>query len=116
MGINIKGPKDIAELQKMTAIPEGNSVKIENNIFSIDGKWLLKRGQNNKLESISWNTYNDKITIDNKGTYILYVKVIDNADYITYVNSEYIIFDGYSINSLNAGRNNNFTTNYITNK
>ena len=53
MGINIKGPKDIAELQKMTAIPEGNSVKIENNIFSLDGKWLLKRGQNNKLESIS---------------------------------------------------------------
>ena len=69
-----------------------------------------------KLESISWNTYNDKITINNKGTYILYVKVIDNADYVTYVNSEYIIFDGYSIDSLNAGRNNNFTTNYITNK
>ena len=69
-----------------------------------------------KLDSVSWNTYNDKITINNKGTYILYVKVIDNADYITYVNSEYIIFDGYSVDSLNAGRNNKFTTNYITNK
>lgn len=69
-----------------------------------------------KLDSVSWNTYNDKITINNKGTYILYVKVIDNADYVTYVNSEYIIFDGYSIDSLSAGRNNKFTTNYITNK
>lgn len=53
MGLNIKAPKDIAELRKMTAIPNDSYVKIENNIFSIDGKWLLKRGQNNKLESIS---------------------------------------------------------------
>ena len=53
MGLNIKGPKDIAGLQKMTAVPNGSYVRIENNIFSIDGKWLLKKGKDNKLESIS---------------------------------------------------------------
>ena len=62
-----------------------------------------------QLNNASWNTYSDKVTINNQGTYILYVKVVDNADYVTYVNSEYIIYEGYQINQITTS--NNITNN-----
>ena len=62
-----------------------------------------------QLNGVSWNTYSDKVTLNNQGTYILYAKVVDNADYVTYVNSEYIIYEGYQINQITP--NNNITNN-----
>ena len=62
-----------------------------------------------QLNNVSWNTYSDKVTINNQGTYILYAKVVDNADYVTYVNSEYIIYEGYQINQITTS--NNITNN-----
>ena len=62
-----------------------------------------------QLNGVSWNTYSDKVTLNNQGTYILYAKVVDNADYVTYVNSEYIIYEGYQINQITTS--NNITNN-----
>ncbi len=52
-----------------------------------------------------WQAYQDKITVDSKGKNIVYVKVTDECDYVTYVNTDYIIYDGYSINGIYPGRN-----------
>lgn len=60
MELSIKEPKDIEELIKMVKmlpnVPNNFNIKLENNIFSIDGKWLLKRqhqNETNKLQTIS---------------------------------------------------------------
>lgn len=63
-----------------------------------------------------WTTYKEDIVIDNIGSYIIYAKVVDNVQKITYVNTDVITYGGYNLNNIYAGRNlleNNYN---ITNK
>ena len=61
MELNMKEPKDInelrAELEKIPDMPKNFDVIVENNILSIDGKWLLKRSKTPEhlLETIQCN-------------------------------------------------------------
>lgn len=71
------------------------------------------------LDSEDWITYLDEIIIDEIGTHIVYVKVIDNAGNVTYINTDYIVLDGYSVTELIIGRNAASyvdAESYITNK
>lgn len=52
----------------------------------------------------SWIEYKEKIPIPSKGTYILYAKVTDNSNHVTYANTDYIIFGGYEEVSVQLGR------------
>ena len=42
----------------------------------------------NDLESVSWTSYNSPIEVDEKGTYILYVKVVNYNDEVSYLNTD----------------------------
>lgn len=56
MELSIREPKDIQELRKMigrkASIPNDFDIMVEGNIFSVDGKWLLKnkKAANQNLE------------------------------------------------------------------
>ncbi len=65
-----------------------------------------------------WIPYENTITISDLGTYIVYVKAIDNTNHTTFVNTDYIIYDGYTMSSLIIGRNSTSyeNTNNITGK
>ena len=56
MEFNIKEPRDIEGLRKaiknIDLVPEDISIRIENNILTIDGNWLL-REKDGKLENIN---------------------------------------------------------------
>lgn len=56
MELNIIEPKDRAQLRKITkdivALPDDISIRVENNIFTIDGNWLL-REKDGKFENIN---------------------------------------------------------------
>ncbi len=53
MELNMKEPRDKEELHQMIhSVPEDVSIIIENNILSIDGKWLLRK-KGEKLENIN---------------------------------------------------------------
>lgn len=69
-----------------------------------------------ELENIEWNDYSSAIAINQVGKYIIYIKVIDNSDHVIYANTDYIIYDGYTEESLTLGRNktNLENGNYIT--
>ena len=60
-----------------------------------------------QLNNLSWLEYQDNLKIDTKGKYIIYAKVVDNMDYINYVNTDYIVYDGYDVTI----DNNNITNN-----
>ncbi|MGE5456027.1 MAG: hypothetical protein ACM3O4_02875 [Ignavibacteriales bacterium] len=80
---------------------------------------LLTTTELNALTSTNWVTYSNEILIDQIGTYVVYVKVIDNAGNVTYVNTDYIVLDGYGVMNLIVGRNVSSypaTDLYITNK
>ena len=66
---------------------------------------ILSEKDLEELSESNWITYNDDISISEVGTYIVYVKVLDNCDYVTYINTDYIVFDGYNYNDLIIGRN-----------
>lgn len=53
-----------------------------------------------ELDEIEFIPYEGEIVLDNIGKNIVYVKVIDNYNYVTYVNTDYITIDGYEVNSI----------------
>ncbi len=53
-----------------------------------------------ELEQLEFTPYDEEIVLDNIGKNIVYVKVIDNYDDVTYVNTDYINIDGYKVNSI----------------
>lgn len=66
------------------------------------------------LESVSWTPYSDIVRIDNEGFYVIYVKVVDNNDFVSYINSDLLVLDnsgsditisalGNNWNGLNSG-------------
>lgn len=58
---------------------------------------------NEDLNSRDWVKYDKNITLEDLGTKIIYVKVTDNAGNITYVNSGYIVYAGYTLTNLGVG-------------
>ena len=63
-----------------------------------------------------WNEYTEEIHIQSPKT-IVYTKVIDNCDNITYANTDLFILNGYTLNSLSAGMNGESNEKlYITEK
>jgi hypothetical protein len=79
---------------------------------------ILNTSDLNALNENSWNVYSSEILISDVGTRIIYVKVIDNSNNITYINTDYIVLSGYT-ESLIVGRNPSSylgAAAYITNK
>ena len=61
-----------------------------------------------------WNEYVEPILISDSKT-IVYVKVLDNCDYITYANSDLIIMNGYVLKTISPGMNGSSNDNlYIS--
>lgn len=69
----------------------------------------------NSLSDEVWSSY-DNITINTLGKYVVYIKAVDNSGYVTYANTDYIIYDGYKQENVMAGRNNNYSGLNITDK
>lgn len=80
--------------------------------------YYYKTDKNLSLEELknieNWEQYKEDILIEDKKT-IIYAKVIDNCDNVVYVNSDLIIMNGYTLNSIYSGMSGETTDNlYIT--
>lgn len=64
-----------------------------------------------QLEENNWIPYVDEGKITNLGTNIIYVRVIDNAGYTTYINSDYILYGGYTAENIGSGMTGNESEN-----
>lgn len=69
----------------------------------------------NEVKAISnWTTYNNYVQLSEVGKYIVYAKIVDNNDKVTYLNSDIINFNGYT-ETLTLGKNDiNYNSDYIT--
>ena len=61
-----------------------------------------------ELENNEWITYEDNIVVDELGKYIIYVKASDNSGNTKYINSDFINYDGFIIESLSIGFDNKY--------
>ena len=108
------------------SIDEWSDLRSELNRLYIDKEKLLKVEATDLLSGIlsiqyyisddilnttelsaiaNWLTYSEEIIIDEIGSHIVYVKVTDNAGNVTYINTDYIILNGYTVTDLFIGRN-----------
>ena len=91
-------------------------VDASNDLFGIASiqyyvsEEILNETKLDEIEEERWQNYSKSISINENGKYILYIKVTDNTNYITYINSDYIVLDGYTATDLIIGRN---PTSYI---
>lgn len=80
---------------------------------------VLNTTQLDALDAGNWTTYSNGILIDDMGKQVVYVKIVDSFDYVTYINTDYIILDGYTESDLIIGRNSSSYLDadpYITDK
>ncbi len=65
------------------------------------------------MDSIIWSDYSDLISVNDAGEYVLYVKVTDGCDFVTYASTPVIIYDGYVISNFKplGGSGNKITSN-----
>ena len=67
-----------------------------------------------QLNNVTWASYTENLNINTLGNYIIYAKVTDNCGFISYANSDYIVYNGYNLNSLKSGYSQD-DANYINN-
>lgn len=76
---------------------------------------VLDEGALAELEESNWIPYLDEGKITNLGTNILYVRVVDNAGYTNYINTDYILYGGYTEENIGSGMTGNESENpYIS--
>lgn len=66
----------------------------------------------NDMDTIEWVTYTGPITIDSFGEYILYSKVVDECDFISYASTPKFIYEGYIVSGtkpINFSEGNSIT-------
>lgn len=76
-------------------------------------KEVLKEEQLSNINE--WQTYTTPFTLTEYGDYVIYVKIIDEENNISYVNTDYLLYGGYE-ETVNLGTSKNtYDSNYITN-
>jgi len=73
-----------------------------NKIYYYISDTILSQEELEKINE--WNEYTEEINV-NLEKAIIYAKVVDNCNYSTYANSDLIILNGYTLNSLSPGMN-----------
>ncbi len=74
---------------------------IDKTEYYMTDHLLSKEELNNVTE---WVAYQEAVSLDKKGTSIIYAKTVDKAGNTTYVNSSYIVYAGYEQTSISIGR------------
>lgn len=64
----------------------------------------------------TWQQYTNYVTINTPGKYVIYAKIMNGEYSIKYINTDYILYNGYKETLSLGSLNNLYDTNYITNK
>jgi hypothetical protein len=76
-------------------------------------EYYLSNSVISDMNSISWVNYDGNIAVNNVGEYVLYVKVTDGCDFVTYASTPVIVYDGYVVSNLSplGGTGDKITSN-----
>lgn len=105
--------------EKVATIEENDNISDISSIKYYITDEVLSNDELNNLDNGIWIDYNTSILVNNIGKNIIYVKLTDSFGYVNYINSDYIVLNGYTNTNLIIGRNTSSypdTTNYINSK
>ena len=63
-------------------------------------EYYLSNAVINDFTNVEWSNYTGIINVNSVGNYILYVKVTDECDLVTYASTPNIIYEGYTVSNL----------------
>lgn len=62
-----------------------------------------------------WSPYTENILISTPGKYIVYAKIINGENVTKYINTDYLLYNGYTQTFSIGNKNIDYQTNYLTN-
>lgn len=86
----------------MIEVEAEDSLSGINKIYYYVSDTILSKEAVEKLEE--WNEYVEVISVVSRKS-IIYIKIIDNCNNVTYANTDLIMFNGYTLNSISPGMN-----------
>lgn len=100
--------------------PININILAQDDLLGINGIEYYISNKELTLEELNeitiWQQYTNNILINTPGKYVVYAK-ITNGEYATkYINTDYILYNGYKETLSLGSLNNLYNTNYITNK
>lgn len=105
--------------QKTVTVDASDEISGVSSIEYYITNSVLNTAELDALSNENWIDYSNGILIENSGKHVLYVKIVDSFDYVTYINTDYINLDGYTESDITIGRNSSSYLNadhYITDK
>ena len=76
--------------------------EITETLYYVSNIFLTKQ-ELKELDQSKWSTYEDVVTLNEKGTYVVNVKTTDERGHTEFYNTDYIVFGGFE-ETLNLGR------------
>ncbi len=111
--------KDVTEIYmednadfKITATDENSGIDEISYYLSND---TMSKDELSNLNEASWINYTGDFSISPVGNNILYARAMDRSGNISFLNSDMITFEGYFLNSIDAGLNGAYTVGDILN-
>ena len=100
-----------------------NTISLASNFsFSIEDKDTLNPAKEKyyyisnypltsaELSGLTWTAYTTSVDITTNGTYIIYGKIVDNGDVVSYVNSDIVNFGSIDVHAAIILNNNTWNT------
>ena len=94
---------DITSIQVETTDTYSN---VTETLYYVSNIFLTKQ-EIKDLDQSKWSNYEDVVTLNEKGTYIVNIKTTDERGHTEFYNTDYIVFGGFE-ETLNLGREEAF--------
>ena len=94
---------DITSIQVETTDTYSN---VTETLYYVSNIFLTKQ-ELKDLDQSKWSNYEDVVTLNEKGTYIVNIKTTDERGHTEFYNTDYIVFGGFE-ETLNLGREEAF--------
>lgn len=101
---NSPGKSFISNINNLQVNATDNMSGIKSIDYYISETLILEEN----LSNTDWISYEENITVNSEGNNIIYIKAEDNSGNITYINTDYIVYNGFKIESLSLGRDNKY--------
>lgn len=103
--------KEYSDTLKYSYISKPENVKIEayDELSGLDTLEYIISDSILSLDELkevtTWITYKNEIVFSDVVPKIIYVKAVDNCEFVTYANSDYILLNGYTQENIIIGKN-----------
>ena len=88
-------------------IRANDQLSLDDSVVYYISDKMISSEELDKLSDSDWVKYENNIIIDKLGTYVIYARVIDSSGNMRYINTDFLVYDGYT-EKVSLGRDSNY--------